>query len=90
MLVEFTYKTQSCIYFFFTESEWNFENEKIYIGTETLIDVSLCKIKLKLTIMFTEDSLRKRWREKIKMNSYLTLITLNYIKNMTRLLISEL
>lgn len=31
----------------------------MYIGTETLIDVSLCKIKLKLTIMFTEDSLQR-------------------------------
>lgn len=59
MLVEFTHKTQSYIYFFFTESEWNFENEKMYIGTETLINVSLCKIKLKLTIMFTEDSLQR-------------------------------
>lgn len=44
MLVEFTYKREIIHLFFQLENlrEINFENEKKYIGTETLVDVSLC------------------------------------------------
>lgn len=54
MLVKFTYKREIIHLFFKLENlcKINFENEKtMYIGTETLVDVSLCAVKLKLTIV---------------------------------------
>lgn len=49
MLVKFTYKGEIIHLFFKLENlcKINFENEKtMYIGTETLVDVSLCAVKL--------------------------------------------
>lgn len=63
MLVEFTLKKRNHRVFFFpleNLNEIDFENEKTYVGTETWIDISLNKIKFKLTIMFTEELLERK------------------------------
>ena len=53
----------------------------MYIGTETLVDVSLCAIKLN-----NLSSLKNHQESgEIKMNSYLTLIEISYITNTTGL-----
>lgn len=55
----------------------------MYIGTETLVDVSLCAIKL--NNLSSLKNHQESGEIKIKMNSYLTLIEISYITNTTGL-----